>query len=64
MDWKSPMVVRAKISSGTFTSIAATRIVSDFAKSSRAVVINRALAPQNVADNLPAMTGLPNDLSN
>lgn len=43
MDWKSPMVVRATTSSGTFTSIAATKIASDFARSSRAVVRSLAM---------------------
>lgn len=43
MDWKSPMVVRATTSSGTFTSIAATRIASAFARSSRAVVKSLAI---------------------
>lgn len=43
MDWKSPMVVRATTSSGTFISIAATKIASDFARSYRAVVNSLAM---------------------
>jgi len=42
MDWKSPMVVRAP-PSGTFISIAATKIASDFARSYRAVVNSLAM---------------------
>lgn len=43
MNWKLPMVGRATTSSGTLTSIAATKIASDFARSSRAVVNSLAM---------------------
>ncbi len=56
MDWRSPIVFLAATSSGTFTSIAAIKIASGFARSSRAAVIIRAITRTDGVRAIPLWT--------